>query len=116
MDASFFDMLHDSPDNDSLPICERIHINFKSVLHELVNQDRLTWGRLNRVLNETRQMCFGLHESHSPSTQHKGWTHQNRIANALSNLTRFLKRAGDSIFRLRDIQLFEQFRKFFAIF
>src|SRR5215211_3709119 len=115
MDACFFDMLHHRTHDDSLPIAEGIHVHFEGIFHEFVDQDRLSWSRLDRFLNESGHMFFGFDKSHGAPSKYKRWTYQDRVPDLFGDITRFLKGACDSILRLRDVQPLQQFRELFAI-
>jgi len=55
----------------ALAVSQRIHVNFKSVLHKFIDQDWLTRRGFDRVLDELRQAAFLFDESHCPPAQHE---------------------------------------------
>src|SRR5271155_768821 len=120
VDAGFFNMLHDSADDDILTIGECVHVHFGCVFEKLVNQDRTLGigsasdlGGLGDVFLDGFQI---VGNDHGAPAENVAWPDENREADLRRGSDRFLRLERRASARLGNIQLGEKGAEAAAIF
>ena len=68
MDAGFFNVLHDSADDDIFAVGERIHVNFYRVFEEVIDEHRAVLRVLDRFFHVACDGLFVVGDNHGAST------------------------------------------------
>ncbi len=98
VDAGFFDVLHDSGDDDVFAVGESVNVNFGGVFEELVDQDRALG--IGEAADEggLRDVFFdGLEivgDDHRAAAEDVTWAHENGQADFGSEPYGFLRVRG----------------------
>ena len=116
MYSRFFDMLHNSRHNGCPAVTDCVHVHFNSVLQKLIDQNRVS-GRNKKCFGHERFECFRIVDDfHRTSTQHVGWTDQNRVTDAPGRNQRLPDIHGRIILRLIEMELVNNLLKPVAVF
>ena len=89
MDARVFDVLHDRADDDAIAVGNRVHVTFKGVLEEAIDEHRPLLRdprRRREVLLERMGVVDDLHRS---TAEHVRRPYQNGIPDAFGGSERF---------------------------
>ena len=108
MDARFFDVLHDTGNDDVGPVADRIDIDFDRVFEKFVDQDRLTLSNDKRFGNKLFELRRVVADFHRPTAKHKARPHEERKADARGDDPGFFQVARDAVLRLLQAQSLEE--------
>ena len=116
VNSSFFDMLHDSADDDVLAIRERIYVNFDRVLKKVVDKDGAVVRVLDCLFHVVDDTLFIVGDHHGAATEHIRWPHEHGISDTPRAFHSFFDRRRHCTRRLRDFEFFEEPVEAFAVF
>ena len=80
VDSRLLDMLHDSGDDGGRAVADCVHIHLDRVLKELVDQDRMAGGDLQRPGHERLQTRGVVNDLHRTAAKDIGGADQDRVA------------------------------------
>jgi hypothetical protein len=80
VDAGFFDVLHDAADDNATPVTDRVDVQFRRIVEELVNQNRVFARDFDGLFDDLTQGRLVVDDIHRPAAQHERRTNQQRIA------------------------------------
>ena len=120
MDSGFLDVLHDSGDDDIVAVGQSVHVDFRGIFQELVDQNRALGIGMPANLRRLRDVfldCFQIvGDHHGPAAEHVAWANQNRQADFRRRGDGLLRGESGATARLRDIQFRQQRAEAAAIF
>ncbi len=116
MHAGFFNVLHDSADDHVGSVGQRVHIDFRGFLKELIDQHRF---RRAHQCGLGDVILHGVHvigNHHGAATEHIARPDQDRQADFAGHAGRFFRNQRGSVARLRNFQFVEQPAETAAVF
>ena len=115
MNASLFNMFHDTAQVELGAVKERIHINLNSVFQELIDKCWLRGRNLGRIFKVACKICFVIDDLHTAPAQHIGRTDQHRVPNLIGNTFGALEGICGTILRRNQTAFLQHARKLAAI-
>src|SRR5918993_1611926 len=92
MYTGFLDVLHYTPDVDLLPVRDSIHVDLGVVLHELVDEGRVSWPSAGAGPEVEVEVIFVVDDLHPAPAEHVRWPHDDRIPELACHLPRLIGR------------------------
>ena len=116
MDSGKFDVFHDRADHTGFPVGNAVHIKFRGIFKETVDQHRAFFRGLNGVRHVFAQELLVVDDDHCAAAEHERWTHQDGISDFFCDFDRLFDIRCDSAGRLFDIQVIDQLVEFVPVF
>ena len=91
MHAGFFDVFHDSAENHVRSIGQRIHIDFRSFLEELIDQHGPRRPHQRRLRDVILHRVHVVRDHHGAPAKHVAGPHEHGQANFSRHASRFLR-------------------------
>src|SRR5918993_1067192 len=92
MYTGFLDVLHYTPDVDLLPVRDSIHVDLGVVLHELVDEGRVSWPSAGAGPEVEVEVIFVVDDLHPAPSEHVRRPHDDRIPELARHLPGLLGR------------------------
>ncbi|AEM40103.1 hypothetical protein KVU_0264 [Ketogulonicigenium vulgare WSH-001] len=116
MDASFFDMLHDTCNMHTGAIAQGVNVNLGRARKIAVQQHGAVARHLHGDADIAVQLIHIAHDFHRAATQHVRRADHQRKADAACDFQRFGVRMGDAVDRLFQTEVFNQLLETLAVF
>ena len=104
MDASLFDVFHDTADDASLPIGNAVDIHLGGVFEETIDEDGAFGTGLGGGPDVAPQILLLMDNFHGSSAEHEGWSHQDRITDLVCDGDRLMLVCGGAALGLLKLQ------------
>ncbi len=104
MDPRLLDVLHDPGDDGGLAVADRVHVHLDRILEELVDQDRVARGGLERPVHEVPEALGVVDDLHGTAAQDVGGPHQDGIADPRGYPDRLLGVHGRAVLGLAELE------------
>ena len=125
MHAGLLDMLHDAADIQFFAVEQSVHVDFNSVLQELIDEqrggktprdDHVGFRLVERSADILLQLVVVVHDFHAATAEHIARTDQHRVADVVRGFTCLVQTQGGSIARRVHMLLAQHFTEQLTVF
>src|SRR5690606_36303340 len=116
VNTSLIDVLHHTAHKDALAIGQAVHVHFRGVVQEVIQQHGRVIADLDRFAHVAIQVLLCVHGFHSQNTQNVDWAYHQWVTDLGSRSKHFDFGTSRTVWRLTQTQLGQQLLETLTVF
>ena len=113
--ARLLDVLHDPADDDVLAVVDRVHVELRGVVQELIDEPRGGGRGLDRLPHVLGELRVRVDDLHGAAAEHVARPHEHGVADTSRRLERLVRRARHAPARAGQPETAQQLTKSAAV-